>query len=301
MEAATLFSAKGLVVVVTGGGTGIGLAIAKALELNGAERVYILGRRLEVLENAAKQSKFGRITPLACDITSKPQLQATAERISQESGRVDVLVNNAGVLAERHEAVPSDSIEALQELLWQEDPQKWSQQFEVNVTGTFFTIIAFLKLLKNANEHWKVQNQGEGVSARRLSQVISVVGISAHHRGMSNLAGYAASKAALLHLMGLLSTLLAPLDVRCNTLSPGIYPSEITAGPVDSHNRNQLGSFLPTVVPQKRAGDEQDIAGAVLYLCGRSGWYCNGVEIITDGGRLSISNNQSYTSDRNCI
>jgi NAD(P)-dependent dehydrogenase (short-subunit alcohol dehydrogenase family) len=181
--------------------------------------------------------KFGRITPLACDITSKPQLQATAERISQESGRVDVLVNNAGVLAERHEAVPSDSIEALQELLWQEDPQKWSQQFEVNVTGTFFTIIAFLKLLKNANEHWKVQNQGEGVSARRLSQVISVVGISAHHRGMSNLAGYAASKAALLHLMGLLSTLLAPLDVRCvsllllsykakpdrsqNTLSPG--------------------------------------------------------------------------------
>jgi THO complex subunit 3 len=73
MEAATLFSAKGLVVVITGGGTGklmlmistynllklqigIGLAIAKALELNGAERVYILGRRLEILENAAKQS-----------------------------------------------------------------------------------------------------------------------------------------------------------------------------------------------------------------------------------------------------
>jgi len=141
------------------------------------------------------------------------------------------------MLTERHAALPSDSVEALQELFWLEDPNKWNQQFEVNVTGTFFTTIVFLRLLKNANEHWKVANQGEEVSARRLSQVISVVGISAHHRGMANFAGYAASKAAQLHLMGMLSSLLAPLDIRfvsrlfpsCkampdhsqNTLSPG--------------------------------------------------------------------------------
>ena len=135
---------------------------------------------------------------------------------------------------ERHEAVPLNSVEALQELFWKEDPQKWGQQFEVNVTGTFFTMVAFLKLLENANEHWKSLNQGEEVSARRLSQVISVVGISAHHRGMSNLAGYAASKAAQLHLMELLSILLAPLGIRCVSLHPLSYKA------MPDHSQNTL-------------------------------------------------------------
>ncbi|KAH0614812.1 uncharacterized protein H6S33_000448 [Morchella sextelata] len=70
LEANTLFSTKGLVAVVTGGGTGIGLMIAAALEHNGAERVYIVGRRKEVLENAAKEhSKYGKIIPLVGEVT----------------------------------------------------------------------------------------------------------------------------------------------------------------------------------------------------------------------------------------
>jgi NAD(P)-dependent dehydrogenase (short-subunit alcohol dehydrogenase family) len=70
-----------------------------------------------------------------------------------------------------------------------------------------------------------------------------------------------------------------------------VFPSEITAGKgtMDDYNRNHLGPVPKSAVPQGRAGDEQDIAGAILFLCGRGGWYCNGTEIILDGGRLSIS------------
>ena len=68
LQAATLFSVPSMVAVVTGGGTGIGLMVAKALALNGAAKVYILGRRLEKLEEAAKQSPHGNMIPLQCDV-----------------------------------------------------------------------------------------------------------------------------------------------------------------------------------------------------------------------------------------
>jgi NAD(P)-dependent dehydrogenase (short-subunit alcohol dehydrogenase family) len=111
---------------------------------------------------------------------------------------------------EVHAKLPLDSVETLQEAFWAEDPNHWAQQFELNVTGAFFTTVAFLKLLKQANEHW---NSGD--RTRFFSQVITVTGISAHHRAMAHFAGYGASKAALHHLMKLLSTVLAPLDIRC--------------------------------------------------------------------------------------
>jgi NAD(P)-dependent dehydrogenase (short-subunit alcohol dehydrogenase family) len=70
-----------------------------------------------------------------------------------------------------------------------------------------------------------------------------------------------------------------------------VYPSGITAGKgkMDDQNRHHLGPVPRSLIPQGRAADSQDIAGAILFLCGRGGWYCNGTEIIIDGGRLSFS------------
>ena len=69
-----------------------------------------------------------------------------------------------------------------------------------------------------------------------------------------------------------------------------VFPTEMTAGKghLDDMNRNHLGPFDRTKIPQGRAGDAKDMAGAILYLCGRSGYYCNGSTVVTDGGRLSI-------------
>ncbi|KAI6130023.1 hypothetical protein EDD17DRAFT_1470268 [Pisolithus thermaeus] len=158
-----LFKVEGQVAVVTGGGTGIGLLIAKALEHNGAT-VYIIGRRLEVLERAASEhSKYGRILPLQGDITSRESLLSMVETIKDRHGFIDLLVNNAGIARNLLPRLPSpldesagegevSSIKALQDVLWNTgDPAGFAETFETNVTAVYYTTIAFLELLHLGN------------------------------------------------------------------------------------------------------------------------------------------------------
>ncbi|KAL4069979.1 hypothetical protein V8B97DRAFT_1871950 [Scleroderma yunnanense] len=157
-----LFGVKGQVAVVTGGGTGIGLLIAKALEHNGAT-VYIIGRRLHVLEKAASDhGKFGNIIPLQGDITSRESLLEIVETIRARHGYIDLLVNNAGIarnLLPSHLPSPLDnsagsppSIKTLQDVLWNTgDPSGFAETFETNVTATYYTTVAFLDLLHLGN------------------------------------------------------------------------------------------------------------------------------------------------------
>lgn len=153
---------------------------------------------------------------LQCDITSKSALQEVTSIIQIDAGRVDLLVNNAGVMAELNTKVKLDgTIEELQDSLWAEDPAKWATQFEVNVTGSFFTTVAFLHLLDKSNKHWLERTPGwKPPMPRRTAQVISTVGIAALHRSLPKFIGYCASKAALLHMMKTLSTVLAQRDIR---------------------------------------------------------------------------------------
>ncbi|KAI5989116.1 NAD(P)-binding protein [Pisolithus albus] len=158
-----LFNVEGQVAVVTGGGTGIGLLIAKALEHNGAT-VYIIGRRLEVLERAASEhSRYGRIIPLQGDVTSRQSLLAMVETIKDRHGFIDLLVNNAGIARNLLPRLPSPldesagegempSIKALQDVLWNTgDPAGFAETFETNVTAVYYTTIAFLELLHFGN------------------------------------------------------------------------------------------------------------------------------------------------------
>lgn len=157
-----LFGVEGQVAVVTGGGTGIGLLIAKALEHNGAT-VYIIGRRLYVLEKAASEhNKHGNIIPLQGDITSRESLTAIVETIKARHGYIDLLVNNAGIarnlLPSRLPSPLDDttggppSIKALQDVLWNTgDPSDFAETFGTNVTAQYYTTIAFLELLHLGN------------------------------------------------------------------------------------------------------------------------------------------------------
>ncbi|KAG9809092.1 hypothetical protein KCU68_g21387, partial [Aureobasidium melanogenum] len=92
-----LFSAKGLTVVITGGGSGIGLAFATSLARSGAEKVYLLGRRVKNLEDAAKAIDPNIVKPIQCDVTDPSSVDATVKQIEKESSHIDVLINNAGV------------------------------------------------------------------------------------------------------------------------------------------------------------------------------------------------------------
>lgn len=159
---AALFGVEGQVAVVTGGGTGIGLMIATALENNGAT-VYIIGRRLEVIEKAAKENnKFGKLIPLQGDITCRQSLTKLVETVKTRHGYIDLLVNNAGIARNLlpsqlpspldDPADTSPSIKAFQSVLWDTgSPDGFAETFDTNVTAVYFTTVAFLELLHLGN------------------------------------------------------------------------------------------------------------------------------------------------------
>jgi len=151
------------------------------------------------------------------DIRSKSDIQSVVAKVETECGRLDVLVNNACVFEVLHKSLPDphpDNVEALQSALLGEDTAGWAHQFEINATSSYFTTVAFLHLLIKSNEYWKEVGDNPWSPVERSAQVITTVGTAAHASGMRGGIGYAASKAAQLHVMKHLSVLLTPLEIR---------------------------------------------------------------------------------------
>lgn len=123
-----LFNVNGMVAVITGGGSGLGLYAARALDANGAKAVYITGRRKGTLEAAAKTAVNGTIIPVVADVSDKAALQAVVDRVKEEQGFVNLLFANAGISGPKPvESIPAmqrgekPSIEEFQAGLWKPD------------------------------------------------------------------------------------------------------------------------------------------------------------------------------------
>jgi NAD(P)-dependent dehydrogenase (short-subunit alcohol dehydrogenase family) len=143
------------------------------------------------------------------------ELAATVQR---EFGRLDILINCAAVMAIWHKTfgIPTnESVASLQKLIMSESEADWAAQFDLNVTAVYFLIGAFLPLMKQSNDYWcRVSKESTPSLVSRTAQVITVTGIAAFSRSMVGCMGYAASKAAVLHLMKTLSTVMAPTGIR---------------------------------------------------------------------------------------
>ena len=213
LEAANLFNVKGLVAVITGGGSGIGLMMTKALALNGAHKVYIVGRRKEVLEAAAKESPHGNIIPLVGDVTSKDTLQSIASHIEKEVGYINVLIANSGIAGPSNLSItPQTTLEDYQSTLWNQSFDGYTETFAVNTSAVFFCIAAFLKLLDAGNNKGNVEQK---------SQVIATSSIGGFNRKPKAGFAYGESKAATTHMMKQFATHLAPYGIRSNVIAPG--------------------------------------------------------------------------------
>ena len=213
LEATNLFNVNGLVAVITGGGSGIGLMMTKALALNGAHKVYIIGRRKEVLEAAVKESPHGNIVPIAGDVTSKDFLQSTVSRIEKEIGYINVLIANSGVAGPQATSItPETSLEDYQSTLWDQSFDEYTKTFAVNASAVFFCIVAFLKLLDEGNKKGNVEQK---------SQVIATSSIGAFNRKVPGGYAYGQSKAATTLLMKQMATNLVPYGIRANVIAPG--------------------------------------------------------------------------------
>ncbi|KAM6494296.1 hypothetical protein JOM56_010657 [Amanita muscaria] len=308
----TIFDVQGMVVVITGGGTGIGLMMATALEHNGAT-VYIVGRRHVVLEKAAKQnSKHGRIIPLVGDVTDRDSLLSMVEIVKASHGYIDLLINNAGIARNLYPhplpgpeqsflhnppsppnsptlspSVPS--IKAFQSALWDTGtPLDFADSFATNVTSVYYTTVAFLELLHRGN----IRTQRMALHPSlpqglpyRTSQVLSISSSGSFRLDPKILSmSYTLSKNACTHLGKLMANLLAPWGIRSNVLAPGVWPSEMTTNPAPGVELDP--EVLAQSVPLKRVGTEKDMAGTILFLASSAGAYVNGAVWLVDGGRI---------------
>lgn len=289
--------------------TGLGLAIASALYQNGAEKVYILGRRQDVLRNAIsnlqsdiayKPHSTSVLNDIVCDVTDLDSVKAAAEHIKKDVGYVDVLINNAGVLGPRNgqDIYKASSIHELADAMTS-DYDGWASAMAINTQSVIGVSATFLPLLEAANTRrgWapgkvtgtgnprardtaKLAEHGIDADDDRMAHIITVASVASYMRWVSAGLAYNASKSAAAHLGKMMATFLAEWGVRSNVVCPGPYPSDMTAGITPVYGTSQI--------PQGRMGGLNDIAGLMLFLVGKGGAYVNGVAQLTDGGRAGV-------------
>ncbi|KAL2869619.1 SDR family NAD(P)-dependent oxidoreductase [Aspergillus lucknowensis] len=292
IDANDIFRVEGMVAVITGGGSGIGLIMARALALNGARRVYILGRRLEVLQTAAKEHPS--LVPIQCDVTSKADLQSAVDRVTADVGYVNLVVANAGSFGPAVAFDPAASLSELREALFSKfSMAQMAETLNLNIAGAFFTMTAFLELLDAGTQKalqggfGKPLKEGSGVPSVQ-SQVIFTTSVAAWSRFWKSAPQYLASKAALTQLTKHASTQLARFGIRVNAIAPGLFPSELAASLFQNRQPESEGSDHPFYIPAQRFGGDEEMAGAILYLASRAGSYSNGSILLCDGGRTSV-------------
>lgn len=295
IQAGTLFSVNGLVAVITGGGSGLGAYMARALATNGASKVFIIGRREEALKRTAESVSTKSIIPVIGDVTDKSSLEACVEAVKKETDKVDVLVCNSGIGGPSVQTVDHQTqgplpFDQLVSNLWKPSAEDVTSTYAVNLTGVHFTVAAFLPLLNAANQ---ARPQPPSASNfRPRPQIITTSSIGGFNRVPLGNLSYGPSKAGVIHMTKQLSTLLVPYDIRANTIAPGLYFSEMTQGMYNAQgkgqNHNVEGNWPKSTVPATRTGDEEDMAGIILWLCSRAGAYINGQVVVTDGGRLGV-------------
>jgi len=243
------------VAVVTGGSTGIGLAIAKRFVSQGAI-VYITGRRQAELDAAVK-AIGGSVESASVDSSDTVQLQAFFDRVKEQHGKLDILVANAG----GGSFMPFGQI----------TEEHFDDTFSRNVKGTLFTVQTALPLL------------GSGSS-------VILTGSTAASGGTEAFSVYAASKAAVRAFARNWILDLKGRGIRINTLSPGPIrtPGLVELVGTDPAQQQGFLDHLASLIPMGRVGEPDEIAKAAVFLASDDASFVNGIELFVDGGIRQI-------------
>ncbi|KAI4155127.1 MAG: hypothetical protein LQ340_001201 [Diploschistes diacapsis] len=276
-----VFNVKGKVALVTGGGTGIGLMATQALAVNGA-KVYITGRTGEKLERVVEthgKNISGEIVPLTCDVTDKKSIESLVSEISNREKCLCILINNAGISSNTQQTEAGSAEEMKKNLFDNKDAtfEDWVDSYRTNVPSIFFLTTAFLPLLQKSTEH---QHGYSGT-------VINIASISGMAKTAQHHFAYNASKGAAIHLSKLLASEVASngLKIRINSISPGVFPSEMTAGESGDNQKSHIPKEkFEGKVPAQRPGNDRDMANAILFAA--TNQYLNGQNVAVDGGYL---------------
>ncbi len=249
MDFPQAFSLDGELAVITGGGTGLGLGIARALVAAGA-RVVLVGRREDILQNAS--SKLGSSASyFPHDVTDVGAAPDLISRITQRDGAPTILVNNAGT----HLKKPAvDTSEA-----------EFRSVMDTHVTAAFGLSKAI----------------APGMMERGHGNILFMASMTSLF-GMPNVIAYSTAKSAYLGLVRSLAIELAPSGVRVNAIAPGWIETPMLHTALDNDPPRKARILQRT--PMARFGQPDDIGWAAVYLCSPAASYVNGVVLPVDGG-----------------
>ena len=254
MTPGRLFDLSGRVAVVTGGSQGIGQAIAEGLAAAGAE-VVMAARTIERLEEAvtALRRTGAEAHAVPTDVTSEESVRALAARALAIRGRIDVLVNNAGVAGEG----------AVLDM----DVAEWDRVLAVNLRAAMLC----------------AKHVGRPMVERRAGSVINVASVYAF-RVARYMAAYTASKAALVQFTRTLALEWVRHGVRVNVLCPGYFRTPMN----EEFFGSPAGDRVRAALPMQRIGEPGEIKGAALFLASDAATYVTGATLLVDGGQSLV-------------
>jgi gluconate 5-dehydrogenase len=251
------FDLSNRVAIVTGGSRGLGLEIAHGLAEAGA-RVAVTARRETWLNAALDELRAGGVEALGlpCDVTSPDDVGRLVAAVEETWGRVDVLVNNAGISW----GAPVEEMPL----------EKWRQVLDTNVTGPFLMCRAVAPLMKRA---------GRG----SIVNVASVAGLVGSPPEVLDAVGYAASKGALVNFTRDLAVKWAKDGIRVNAIAPGYFRTRLSAGVID-----RAEPAIVAGTPMGRIGREGELKGVVVFLASDAASYVTGQVLAVDGGATAV-------------
>jgi citronellol/citronellal dehydrogenase len=242
---------KGQTVLISGGGSGMGKAMAFLMARLGAN-IVICGRKAEKLEAAQdSMEKLLGVRPMAVPMTIRDpdMVEHMMDQIIQKHGGLDTLINNAGG------QFPQDAIDFSR--------KGWLAVVDLNLNGTWW-------MMQEAAKRW--------IAQKRAGSIVNIV--ATIERGMPQAAHTCAARAGVIYLSKTLSTEWAPHNIRVNCIAPGIVETEgFAVYPEEALKRFHLAN------PMKKRGDAWDIAEAAVYMTASTGKFITGEVLTLDGGQ----------------
>jgi NAD(P)-dependent dehydrogenase (short-subunit alcohol dehydrogenase family) len=247
-----LFSLKGRTALITGGSRGIGKMIAEGF-VRGGVKTYISARKAQACEETAKElSKFGTCVPLVVNASGADGAQEMAKAYLAHEKKIDILVNNAG---------------AAWGAPFPEFPESgWDKVMDLNVKTPFFLTQALYGALKDSG------------TKERPAKVINIASIDGIAVNPQETYSYHASKAGLIHLTKRMAARLIRDNIIVTAIAPGAFASDM------NRDARDHADVVSKVIPARRVGTAEDMAGAAIYLASRAGDYVVGATIVVDGG-----------------
>jgi NAD(P)-dependent dehydrogenase (short-subunit alcohol dehydrogenase family) len=256
---AQLFSLEGKTAVVTGGTSGIGRAISIGLADAGAD-VIATGRRQQQVEEAAAEieARGRKSLRLASDVCDRGSLEKLLAATLDEFGKVDILVNCAGII----KRTPTLDL----------SEEEWANIINTNLTGT-------LRASQIFGRHMVDRGYGRIINIASLNSFVA----------LTEVAAYAASKSGVASLTRSLAVEWSKKGVTVNAIAPGVFRTDINAKLLDSTAR---GQELLMRTPMGRFGKTEELVGAAIYLASDSASFVTGEILVVDGGFLASGVNQ---------